>query len=511
MKSKHFISIGILILFTSVISNQVSGNTLFLTELTSHTEIQSTTLDFENVVFITWDGTNYKALEDLINDGTLVNTKRVDDVGYRQTVRISSHLTSTGAGLACSETGYGPEHNLIPYNMFGAPEEDKVSIPDGMTVGEKLKNVYGDDITNIFVFSWQTGEMDLTYINQNPMIDPIYDNMKEDFDVYFASESLNWTPSDPEARDATFHGFYEDVQKYQSPVMRAEFLGNKAADFLANNVTTDRFFLRIHLTEPDQAGHGYGVRDTSTGEYTPEYRQSLIDCDIATGMILDELENMDVLNETLIIIGADHGMYHRSHDGGVWPVNHPEITSMTFIINDDAVQHPTGLPVYQRDVVPTILASMGINTAVFSPSYDGGDQEGQPFWERTDTVDPIIYSASYQFLGQAWTDFTTDTKLTETFNLSLITFDWDNTLNGVLEVDDLVIESDYSRWERVNFFNIDVEDFKSGKSTFHFTVTDSSGNSSTFDLVAKVSAPIWFSIIGVLVVSSYIVVKRRRK
>jgi len=143
MKSKHFISIGILILFTSVISNQVSGNTLFLTELTSHTEIQSTTLDFENVVFITWDGTNYKALEDLINDGTLVNTKRIDDVGYRQTVRISSHLTSTGAGLACSETGYGPEHNLIPYNMFGAPEEDKVSIPDGMTVGEKLKKSEG--------------------------------------------------------------------------------------------------------------------------------------------------------------------------------------------------------------------------------------------------------------------------------------------------------------------------------------------------------------------------------
>ena len=141
---------------------------------------------------------------------------------------------------------------------------------------------------------------------------------------------------------ATFHGFNEDLQMYSSPVMNADYLGGVAAEFL-QNVTSERFYLRIHMTEPDQAGHGYGVTDTVTGEYTEEYVQSLIDCDIGTGYIIDQLESMDILNETLVIIGADHGMYDHSHDGGIWPGNEDEITTNTFIFSNDSVKAPYGI------------------------------------------------------------------------------------------------------------------------------------------------------------------------
>ena len=111
-------SLVVLISFVHVFT--ISGNQT----LAEAVIIQPMTLDsipsFENVVFITWDGTNSKELEIYIDDGTLVHTKKVDQMGYRQTVRVTSHKTSTDPGLACIESGYGPDINNIPYNMFGS-------------------------------------------------------------------------------------------------------------------------------------------------------------------------------------------------------------------------------------------------------------------------------------------------------------------------------------------------------------------------------------------------------
>ncbi len=470
---------------------------------------------FENVVFITWDGTNYKVLEDMMDDGRLVNTNKVDQTGYRQTIRITSHLTSTNPGLACMETGYGPDINLIPYNMFG-PGTIKQSIPDNLTIAERLKESFGDDVTTMFVYSWQTAEMDMTYINQDPMIDPIYNNMKEEIDLYFASENISWTPDDPDAQAANFHGFSEELQLYVSPVMKADYLGNVAVDFL-KNVTTDRFFLRVHFTEPDQAGHGYGVTDTLTGEYTEGYVQSLIDCDIATGTILDQLESMGVLDETLVIIGADHGMYDHGHDGGIWPSNTDEITTNTFIFSNDSVEHPLGVPVYQRDIAPTILASMGVDLLSVSPLYIRDAQTGVPFWELYETTKPKLYETYYQTAGNIYQLINENATINGVFNISMVIFDWCDDLTGVLDVGDLEFNSIASSWSRVIWRNIDLTALEGGPIKLNFTVTDTFGNSEIKQLDTNINVAddtpisVWFSILAILAIGTAAYLKKKNK
>ena len=470
---------------------------------------------FKNVVFITWDGTNYKVLEDMIDDGLLPNTEKVDEDGYRQTIRITSHLTSTNPGLACMETGYGPDINMIPYNMFGFGTT-KVSIPDNLTISERLKNSFGDDVTTMFVYAWQTAEMNDTYINQDPMIDPIYNNMKSEVDMYFASENLSWVPEDPDARAATYHGFDEDAQLYLSPVMKADFLGGVAVDFL-QNVTSERFFLRIHMTEPDQAGHGYGVRDTATGEYTEEYMQSLVDCDIGTGLVLDQLETMGVMDETLIIIGADHGMYGHGHDGGIWPVNEDEITTNTFIISNDTVETPLGVPAYQRDIAPTILGAMGVNTLNVDPAFVRTSQIGVPFWEFEDTTAPVFKEILYRYEGEEYSNLDENATINDVFTISMGVFDWCNRLTGILKVGDQEIYSTSSSYSRVVWKDVDLTALEGGQVTFNITVSDVFDNTLDLMITPKINVSdgspisIWFSIIAVLVVGTAFYAKRKQK
>jgi len=491
---------------TTIYSEQEPSNYIILNDFAIPT--------FKNIVFITWDGTNSKVLEDMIDDGTLINTKKIDDTGYRQTIRITSHVTGTNPGLACMETGYGPDINMIPYNMFGAGTT-KTSIPDNLTIAERLKESYGDDITNMFVYSWQTGEMDMTYMNQDPMIDPIYDNMKSEIDMYFASENLTWTPEDPDAQAAAFSGFNEDIQMYYSPVMKADYLGQVAADFLSN-VTSEMFYLRIHMTEPDQAGHGYGVTDSTTGDYTEEYKQSLVECDIGTGLILDQLETMGVMDETLVIIGADHGMYDHGHDGGVWPENEDAITTTTFIMSNSSVKHPLSVPNYQRDIAPTILASMGVDTLSVDPPFVRTDQIGLPFWDLDDTTAPKIKEILYKTADASSAVLDEIAEINSVFDISMGVFDWCNQITGVLKVGDLEFNAISSTYKRVKWSGIDLTSLEAGDITFNFTITDVFGNSVTQLVETQINvkeAPIslWFSIIGILVIGTATYLKKKRK
>jgi len=506
MKNRILVSIILVVLFSSILGFQVSGEISYLTDISTQPILSSTEPYFENVVYITWDGTNYKALEDLIADGTLVNTKKIDQIGYRQTIRITSHRTSTDPGMATLESGYGAEITLIPYNMWGEGTL-KQSIPDGYCIAERLKVAFGSDVKTGHFFSWSYHQIDETYMAQSGNnTDPIFENITPglESDYWYAAENLTWTPEDTESREATLYPFNEGTQLYLSPLIKAEFLATKAAAWL-ENVTSERFYLRMHFTEPDQAGHGYGVE-------TPEYRQAMINCDIGTGMIIDVLENAGILDKTLFIIGADHGMYDRSHDGAGWPQMRDEISTNTFIISNSSVKHPKGVPCNQRDIAPTILASMGVDLSTITPAYDGGAQTGIPFWDFEDNDTPLIKSASYKYLDGQVQELTEETKLADVFNISLSTFDWCNNLSGELEVEGLVFKSMNSKWSNVWFSNIDLTELKNGEKIFHFTVTDPFGNIGTYDLNTKLaSISIWLSITGFLVIGSYLVLKRRKK
>ena len=130
----------------------------------------------------------------------------------------------------------------------------KLSIPDNLTITERLKESFGDNIKTGFVFAWGLEDFPFEYMSQPPSRDSTFDYMKNELDFRFASENISWVPGDPEALAATYHGFNENLGLYGSPVIKNTYLGQIAADWIPT-VANDRFYLRIHLTEPDQEGH----------------------------------------------------------------------------------------------------------------------------------------------------------------------------------------------------------------------------------------------------------------
>ena len=205
--------------------------------------------------------------------------------------------------------------------------------------------------------------------------DPIFYNVEKgvDVDYWWSSENLSWTPDDPETLSATLYPYSEVGGFYPIYLLNADYLGNKAAAWLTDH-TDDRFYLRIHVTEPDQAA-SYGVTTTQwSNKITPEYMESLVISDRAVGTVYDVLEDADILDKTLFIIGTDHGMYYNTHGGAPWPALDWARSEMKYIFSHTSVQHPLGkmIPMKQMCISPTILSVMGVDLSLISPAYVGG-------------------------------------------------------------------------------------------------------------------------------------------
>jgi len=70
------------------------------------------------------------------------------------------------------------------------------------------------------------------------------------------------------------------------------------------------FFLAIYNPVPDSVGHMYG-------DQSDEYRWAIESADSQIGRIMDMLRELDVYEQTLIVITTDHGMTGRSHGAGL--------------------------------------------------------------------------------------------------------------------------------------------------------------------------------------------------
>jgi predicted AlkP superfamily pyrophosphatase or phosphodiesterase len=485
MRKRIFFTTVLLFILTSVFlySYQIKGlQDQIVTIIDSPDQVDPY---FDNVVIITWDGTNAEWFNKLIDNGTLANTRKLLDDGYFQTVRIISHRTSTDPGLATIESGYGADIHGIAYNMFG-PGSLKLSIPDNYTISERLKETYGDGVKTGFFFSWATDLINDTYMNQEQSVDSTYHNMKDSIDYYFASENLSWHPNDTDSRAATFSGFSEEIGMYLSPVIRADFLGTKAANWVTN-VTSERFYLRVHLTEPDQAGHGYGV-EGSDGEITPGYMQSLIACDEAVGEILNVLENAGVMNKTLFLVGTDHGMFDRSHGSGPYPGIRLAITQTSYVVSNSSVQHSLEIPAAQMDIAPTVLKSMGVDISTLTPEYNGNETTGIPFWEKIDTEAPIIQNVKYRLMGETeYTELLEGDKILGNLELKLAIREWSYLTAATLTVDTEVYDADFSTELNVYWYDFNTSLLEEGNKTLHFSLTDSFGLTTTFDVEVSVS------------------------
>jgi hypothetical protein len=301
---------------------------------------------------------------------------------------------------------------------------------------------------------------------------------------------------------------------YINPLLKAEFLGNKAAEWITNH-TSERFYLRMHLTEPDQEAHGYGVTTTEfSDKITPEYMQSLVDCDNAVGTIYDVLESADILEKTLIIIGTDHGMYYRGHSSNSWPRDNWEISETMFVFSNTTVQHSLGdIPINQKDISPTILAAMGVDLSLLSPAYVGDADTGIPVWELSDTASPTIKNTKYQRDDGDYEVLADGSKIGKLFNISMNILEWCTDFDATLEIDGIVFDANTTTSKNAKWLNIDASSFSGGSKILLFTLTDTFGNTVTLEINNVKTAPLsmWISITGLLVLSSIIYIRKRKK
>jgi arylsulfatase A-like enzyme len=65
----------------------------------------------------------------------------------------------------------------------------------------------------------------------------------------------------------------------------------------------------IHFPDPDTAGHKYGVT-------SPEKIQALESCDHALKMIKDSIAAAGLLNDSVVILTADHGSHDTNNAAG---------------------------------------------------------------------------------------------------------------------------------------------------------------------------------------------------
>ncbi len=145
------------------------------------------------------------------------------------------------------------------------------------------------------------------------------------------------------------NGYVEEINTYT---------GSKdAMDKALNHLDTDiPNIMFIHLPDTDEVGHQYG-------HDSPQYREAMRLNDLQVKRLFTKLEELHVLNDSLIIVTADHGMFgHRHHH-----------TLPSLVIDIPMVLWS---PVLKKgyhiaaarilDIAPTILFTLGIPKEEYS-------------------------------------------------------------------------------------------------------------------------------------------------
>jgi arylsulfatase A-like enzyme len=149
-------------------------------------------------------------------------------------------------------------------------------------------------------------------------------------------------------------------------IEEANYVGSKAINLIKNN-RNNNFFLFIHFWDT----HAYHFKGKTIDEKIKKYDEAISAVDREIGRIISTLEEFKILDETLIIITADHGESLTEHQiyfdhHGLYDESIHVPLIMTFS------EFPKGKRikgfVQHFDIVPTILEVVGVRVATH---FDG--------------------------------------------------------------------------------------------------------------------------------------------
>ena len=92
---------------------------------------------------------------------------------------------------------------------------------------------------------------------------------------------------------------------------RPGYYCKKVSDEAARYIEREKpELLFVHFSDPDEAGH-------ADGWMTASYRKAALAADACLGTIYRALQQANILDDTLVIVSADHGGHARGHSGAL--------------------------------------------------------------------------------------------------------------------------------------------------------------------------------------------------
>ncbi|MDD4974241.1 MAG: alkaline phosphatase family protein [Bacteriovorax sp.] len=326
-------------------------NPLFSAE-THKSPMKSSIPKFRNIIVIGWDGSLRERVELLLKQGQLPNLKSIIDHGSYVSTTITKDATETKPGWTQILTGYSSKTTGVLNNKFYAP------IPKGLTVFERLSQKFGKKLKLIFL----TGKVNNVGIRgphnicMNCLKRSTINSKKTRWWDEFAEtpvfgghkKIMNHREGEP------YYYLYNSkvVDHFQTALIEGPNVLRKAF-LVLDRVKNDAFFAFIHFEEPDEQGHVFG-------ENSKEYSKALMDNDINLGKMLNKLKELNLVNNTILIVTTDHGFdigKHSHHDA-----------RNTFLVSTIKNLRPTG---DRLDITPTIYELFDVDTRNFTPPIEG--------------------------------------------------------------------------------------------------------------------------------------------
>jgi hypothetical protein len=272
----------------------------------------------KNVILIGWDGAQRNHLLESLDRKELPNLATLVSEGALVAIDIEEK-TDTKAGWAQILTGYTAEINLVFSNGQYEP------IPSGYTIFERLEQFFGPDNFVTVAVIGKKG------------------NVGADPPQYNGDRVI---PGQP------FYNAKMKMDKFTNGLAEDELVGRITIEQLERH-KDEPFFFFVHFAEVDKMGHRYG-------ENSPEYNDALISADTWTGKIVETLKDLNLYEETLIYVTADHGF-----DEGL--KSHKDAPYVFLATNDKKVNRPGE----RSDIAPTILNSIGLDLGEINPPLSG--------------------------------------------------------------------------------------------------------------------------------------------
>lgn len=289
-----------------------------------------------NVILIGWDGAQRNHLKESLGRGELPNLQELSSEGALVAIDIL-RVTDTKAGWTQILTGYEPEVTGVFSNGRYQP------IPKGYTVFERLEEFFGPEN---FVTVAVVGK------KGNVGIDPPHRELFKKGDkvvgevIVEDGVKYQLIPGEP------FHYTKDSMDVFINGLGEDELVGTKALELL-EQYKDKRFFFFVHFADVDHKGHKFG-------ENSKEYNEALISADNWTGNIMRKLKELNLYDQTLIYITADHGF-----DEGM--KSHSDAPYVFLATNDPLVMHQGE----RADIAPTILKRFGLDLSRIHPPLDG--------------------------------------------------------------------------------------------------------------------------------------------